>query len=277
MLLKTLITVHSNHQKGYRISCELSRESDEIFGEDGNDSSDYAAFEDSSEDNDDEIVSKPEDEIIHKPEGNHDASHATTSNTNHNLWTENQRNPELFIFQENIDLHKCKRWFSKFRASNFDLSDSYRTVKPTTLDNDVLRAKVEANSLFTKQKSIPKAKAMKKKKKSKIHSSGNLEANTNNSKVMHCFQNTRPVPNKLVKNFNRIPMAEHLCVDEQIISFKGRNRPKEIYTSKHQTPDHQLPNIRSSDNVTLNQKLYTTTCFINFVSKIGFQTFPQKS
>ncbi|KAF7381971.1 hypothetical protein HZH68_015844 [Vespula germanica] len=183
--------------------------SDEIFGEDGNDSSDYAAFEDSSEDNDDEIVSKPEDEIIHKPEGNHDTSHATTSNTNHNLWTENQRNPELFIFQENI--------------------------------------------VFTKQKSIPKANAMKKN--SKIHFSGNLEANINNSKVMHCFQNIRPVLNKLVKNFNRIPMAEHLCVDEQIISFKGRNRLKEIYTSKHQTPDHQLPNIRSSDNVVLGIQL----------------------
>lgn len=34
------------------------------------------------------------------------------------------------------------------------------------------------------------------------------------------------------KNFNRIPMAEHLCVDEQIISFKGRHRLKQYMLKK---------------------------------------------
>lgn len=32
------------------------------------------------------------------------------------------------------------RWFSRFRFSNFDLSDSYISGRPTKLDNDLLRA-----------------------------------------------------------------------------------------------------------------------------------------
>ncbi|XP_023232977.1 piggyBac transposable element-derived protein 4-like [Centruroides sculpturatus] len=82
-------------QLNYYINLSDS-ESNEIFGEDGNNSSDYVPSEDSSEDSDDEVVSEPE--------GNHDASQATTSNPNNNLWTENQQHPELFIFQENIGL-----------------------------------------------------------------------------------------------------------------------------------------------------------------------------
>lgn len=43
-----------------------------------------------------------------------------------------------------VDARKCQRWFSKFRFGNFDLSDSPRTGRPTTLGNDILRAEMEA-------------------------------------------------------------------------------------------------------------------------------------
>ncbi|KAF7383133.1 hypothetical protein HZH68_014982 [Vespula germanica] len=56
--------------------------------------------------------------------------------------------------------------------------------------------------------------------------SRNLEANTNNSEVMYSLQKVRPILNNLVKNFNCIPIAEHFCVDEQIIQFKGRHSHK---------------------------------------------------
>ncbi|XP_035742374.1 histone-lysine N-methyltransferase SETMAR-like [Vespa mandarinia] len=51
-----------------------------------------------------------------------------------------------------LDVHKCQRWFSKFRSDNFDLSDFYRSGRPTTLDNDMLRAEVEANPCQTIEK-----------------------------------------------------------------------------------------------------------------------------
>ncbi|XP_046819195.1 histone-lysine N-methyltransferase SETMAR-like [Vespa crabro] len=53
------------------------------------------------------------------------------------------------VYLSALDIRKCQRWFSKFRSGNFDLSDSYRSGRPTTLDNDMLRAEVEANPCQT--------------------------------------------------------------------------------------------------------------------------------
>ncbi|XP_011155190.2 histone-lysine N-methyltransferase SETMAR-like [Harpegnathos saltator] len=53
------------------------------------------------------------------------------------------------VYPSALDVRKCQRWFSKFRSGNFDLSDSYRSGRPTTLDNDMLRAEVEANPCQT--------------------------------------------------------------------------------------------------------------------------------
>lgn len=47
------------------------------------------------------------------------------------------------VYLNALDIRKCQRWFSKFKSDNFDLSDSYRSGRPSTLDNDVLRAEVE--------------------------------------------------------------------------------------------------------------------------------------
>lgn len=43
---------------------------------------------------------------------------------------------------------KCQRWFSKFKSSNFDLSESYRSGR-STLDNDMLSPEVEAKPCQT--------------------------------------------------------------------------------------------------------------------------------
>ncbi|GFW08641.1 histone-lysine N-methyltransferase SETMAR [Trichonephila clavipes] len=44
------------------------------------------------------------------------------------------------VYPSDLDVRKCQKWFSKFRFGNFDLSDSHRSGRPTTLDNDVIKA-----------------------------------------------------------------------------------------------------------------------------------------
>ena len=53
------------------------------------------------------------------------------------------------VYPSALDVRKCQRWFSKFKSGNFDLFDSYRSGRPTTIDNDMLRAEVEANPCQT--------------------------------------------------------------------------------------------------------------------------------
>lgn len=51
----------------------------------------------------------------------------------------------ICIYSSALDFFKCQMRFSKLISSNFDLSNSHRLGGWTTLDNDVLRAEVEAN------------------------------------------------------------------------------------------------------------------------------------
>lgn len=145
--------------------------------------------------------------------------------------------------------------------------------------------------------------------KSKIHFSKNLRANTiNNAEVTDSLQKIRPILDKLVKNFNRIPMSEYVCVDEQIIPFKGRHRLKnympkkpkkwgykafllcdssgliynfEIYTGKV-IHDPELPNVGSSGNVVLRlakiipKQLFYKICFDNWFSTLPLITELEK-
>ena len=53
------------------------------------------------------------------------------------------------VYLNVIDIRKCQRWYSKFRSGNFDLFDSYRSGRPTILDNVVLREQVEENPCQT--------------------------------------------------------------------------------------------------------------------------------
>ncbi|GFX31359.1 mariner Mos1 transposase [Trichonephila clavipes] len=43
------------------------------------------------------------------------------------------------VYPSALEVQKCQSWFSKFRSGNFDLSDSHRSRRPTTLDNDVIK------------------------------------------------------------------------------------------------------------------------------------------
>ncbi|PRD19110.1 UNVERIFIED_CONTAM: Histone-lysine N-methyltransferase SETMAR [Trichonephila clavipes] len=43
------------------------------------------------------------------------------------------------VYPSALDVRKCQRWFSKFRSGNLDLSGSYRSGRPTILDNDVIK------------------------------------------------------------------------------------------------------------------------------------------
>ncbi|XP_035731240.1 piggyBac transposable element-derived protein 3-like [Vespa mandarinia] len=148
-----------------------------------------------------------------------------------------------------------------------------------------------------------------RKIKSKIHFSRKLQANaTNNAKVTDSLQKIRPILDKLVKNFNHIPMSEHVCVDEQIIPFKGRHKLKnympkkpkkwgykafllcdssgliynfEIYTGKV-IHDPELPNVGSSGNVVLRlakiipKQLFYKICFDNRFSTLPLVTELEK-
>ncbi|KAI4479444.1 hypothetical protein M0802_014391 [Mischocyttarus mexicanus] len=141
--------------------------------------------------------------------------------------------------------------------------------------------------------------------KSKIHFSRNLQANiTNNAKLTDSLQKIRPILDKLVKNFNRISMSEHICVDEQMVPFKGRHRLKnympkkpkkwgyiafllydssgliyffEIYTGKT-ILNPELPNVGSSVNVVLRlakiipKQLFYKVCFNNWFSTLPLIT-----
>ncbi|KAF5299707.1 hypothetical protein FQA39_LY11502 [Lamprigera yunnana] len=101
-----VVVQFKNQKEHYYRKRNLLKEFDEIFGEDGNDSSNYKPQ--NSSDND-EVVSEPEG--VSKPDGNGDDFQATISNANDNLLTEIQQNPELFIFQGNVGV--------KLDTSNF--------------------------------------------------------------------------------------------------------------------------------------------------------------
>uniref|UniRef100_A0A1B0AX33 Mos1 transposase HTH domain-containing protein n=1 Tax=Glossina palpalis gambiensis TaxID=67801 RepID=A0A1B0AX33_9MUSC len=51
-----------------------------------------------------------------------------------------------------LNVRKCKRYFSKFKSGNIDLSDSYRSGRSTTLNNGMLRAEVEANPMSSNRR-----------------------------------------------------------------------------------------------------------------------------
>ena len=53
------------------------------------------------------------------------------------------------VYSNAIVIRKCQGWYSKFRSGNFDFFDSYRSGRPTTLDNVILREQDEENPCQT--------------------------------------------------------------------------------------------------------------------------------
>ncbi|GFT07793.1 histone-lysine N-methyltransferase SETMAR [Trichonephila clavipes] len=50
-----------------------------------------------------------------------------------------------------VQVCTCQRWFSKFRSGGLSLQESNRSVRPSNIDNDVLRSMLENNSHLTSQ------------------------------------------------------------------------------------------------------------------------------
>ncbi|GLV36015.1 hypothetical protein CBL_01779 [Carabus blaptoides fortunei] len=119
-------------------------ECDKVSSELESDSSDYEPAENSSEDTD-EVVSEPENEVVPELEYNHDASQATTSNTDDNLWTEIQE-PEQFMFQQNIGF--------KLDTTNFTV----QTLVNLFFSEEFLALLVEQTNLFAEQEIAKKEK-----------------------------------------------------------------------------------------------------------------------
>ncbi|PRD26457.1 UNVERIFIED_CONTAM: hypothetical protein NCL1_38081 [Trichonephila clavipes] len=55
------------------------------------------------------------------------------------------------VYPSALDVRKCQRWFSKF---NFDLSDSHRSGRPTTLDNDVIKGASGSKSVSENRRTV---------------------------------------------------------------------------------------------------------------------------
>ncbi|GFV37429.1 HTH_48 domain-containing protein [Trichonephila clavipes] len=51
------------------------------------------------------------------------------------------------VYPSALDVRKCQSWFSKFRSGNFDLSDSHRSGRSTTFDNDVIKGESRSKSV----------------------------------------------------------------------------------------------------------------------------------
>jgi histone-lysine N-methyltransferase SETMAR len=55
------------------------------------------------------------------------------------------------VYGSVLKVRKCQQWFSRFRSGNVDLIDGQHTGRPVELDNDLLRAEVEADPRQTIQ------------------------------------------------------------------------------------------------------------------------------
>lgn len=51
----------------------------------------------------------------------------------------------IYALQE----RQCQRWFTKFRAGDFDLNDAPRSGRPTEVDDDKIKALIESNPRYT--------------------------------------------------------------------------------------------------------------------------------
>lgn len=71
--------------------------------------------------------------------------------------------------------------------------------------------------------------------KSNLHFNNNENVERSNDKLYKI----RPFLDPLVKNLNSIPMNENLCVDEQMIAFKGRHRLKQYMKNKPKKWDYK--------------------------------------
>lgn len=271
-------------------------EFDVIFGEDGNDSSDYEPSENSS-DSDDEVVSEPEDEVVPDPDDNDDEPQATTSNPNDNLWTDIQQNPELFIFQENVGL--------KLDTSNFTV----QTLVDLFFSEEFLALLVEQTNLYAAQE-IAKRTAIKKSNRvskwidvsaaemkvfiglllqmgpcsfpsiehywstSKLYNVMFWRSNMSRNRFQlllryfHLVDNTIPSADRLYKvrpiltHFNNIMRENYvpdknICIDESMMLWRGRLHFRQYIKNKKHKYGVKLYELCESDGLVMKIKIYS--------------------
>lgn len=88
--------------------------------------------------------------------------------------------------------------------------------------------------------------------KSKLHFNDNTQHN-NEDKLFKI----RPFIDAIVNNFKATPMTEKLCVDEQMIPFKGRHQLKVYLKSKPKKWGYKAFVLCGSDGIVYNWELYS--------------------
>ncbi|KAJ8930526.1 hypothetical protein NQ314_016673 [Rhamnusium bicolor] len=89
--------------------------------------------------------------------------------------------------------------------------------------------------------------------KSRIHFNDNAYLPNNNDKLYKI----RPFIEKVVANFKNIPMDEKVCVDEQMIPFKGHHSIKQYLKSKPKKWGYKAFVLCGSDGIVYNWELYS--------------------
>lgn len=89
--------------------------------------------------------------------------------------------------------------------------------------------------------------------KSKIHFNDNTHLAESNDKLYKI----RPFIDKVVKNFNKIPMGEKICVDEQMIPYKGHHSIKQYMKAKPKKWGYKAFVLCGSDGIVYNWELYS--------------------
>lgn len=88
--------------------------------------------------------------------------------------------------------------------------------------------------------------------KAKIHFNDNIYLAVSNDKL----HKIRPFIDKVVKNFNKTPMGEKICVDEQIIPYKGHHSIKQYMKAKPKKWGYKAFVLCGSDGIVYNWDLY---------------------
>nr|CAH7720120.1 unnamed protein product [Callosobruchus chinensis] len=89
--------------------------------------------------------------------------------------------------------------------------------------------------------------------KSNLHFNDNATHNNSTEKLFKL----RPFLDSVVKKFNEIPMTEKMCVDEQMIPFKGRHSLKQYLKSKPKKWGFKAFVMCDSKGIVYNWEMYT--------------------
>ncbi|XP_018057766.1 PREDICTED: histone-lysine N-methyltransferase SETMAR-like [Atta colombica] len=53
------------------------------------------------------------------------------------------------VYDRNVKKRQCKNWFARFRDGDFSIKDAHRSDKPSKIDDDEMKALMQANKYST--------------------------------------------------------------------------------------------------------------------------------